>query len=152
MRVCGRLADYAIELERRRRRLSKILTARMKELESQVASLNRLLISLKACRCAGCLDENIYLNGNAALLLGLRSAGRELERIRGLLSIINSEMFRGGRPPEALLDEIFRRLEKMESPSLPLLISNLNMPLSMITNALLELEKRGKIVLIREKR
>ena len=160
--IYKRLAETAINLEQRKRSLSERVTARAKELENQMVSLKTFLSNLEARHSAGEVDKENYVNQSRALMLGLTAAEKELETVRGSLSIIHTmamekmleatmrdTLKEEEKPQEALLNQVFRYLEKLENPSLPQIARNTNLPVSTVTKILLELERRGKVELLR---
>jgi len=160
--IYKRLAETAINLELRMKSLSERMTVRAKELENQMVSLKTFLANLETCHGAGEVDKEKYVNQSRALMLGLNAAEKELETVRGSLSIIHSTAMEKmpeatiretlkeeEKPSEALINEVFSYLEKLENPRLPQISKDLNLPVTTVTKILLELERRGKVELLR---
>ena len=84
------LTDASADLEGHLRTLMDKMTARAKELEEQVNTLELFLASLEIHYVAGDVDEETYGKQNNAILLGLEATREELGSIKSSLSEVVS--------------------------------------------------------------
>ena len=122
----------------------------MKDLERNLESLRIFLDDLETLHNDGEVEEEYYINQRNALTVGIRFLEKELEVIGDSSNMIKSkiEALKTEIPSEDLMNEVFTYVKKHQNTSISKIAKDLNLPIATIVNALLELEKKGKVILL----